>query len=48
VSIGGEEKSILIWRYDPALTEEDYKLEQEQVDSEEEIENSKVGKKVNN
>ncbi len=38
----------MIWKFDPALTEEDYKLEQEQVDSEEEAENLKANKKINN
>ena len=49
VSLGGEEKSILIWKFDPVLTENEYLLQQERVDSDDEIVDEKVrGKKVAN
>lgn len=44
VSIGGEEKSILIWKYDPVLVKNAYVLQNLKEDSDDEMSNEKKNK----
>lgn len=41
ITVGGEEKSILIWKYDPVIDKNAYALQNITEDSDEEINNKK-------